>query len=260
VNVVFSVFTKPWRLDLPALAELVAGLGFGAVELPVRPGYPVHPGNAAAALPEAARILGAAGVRIASVAGPADRATAEACAAAGVPLIRVCLGIPAGMGYLEREAEVRRELEALAPALRATGVCLGIQNHCGRDFGSALAVRRLVEAFDPAEVGAVWDPAHCALAGEPPDLAADILWSHLRLVNLKNAYWRRTSPPDAPVAEYRWHWCPGNLGLCSWPRVADELRRRGYAGDVCLTAEYSDPEPAEALVARDLAFARTLLG
>lgn len=255
----FSVFTKPWRLELPALAELVAGLGFDAVELPVRPGYPVHPGNARQALPEAVRILGARGVRIDSVAGTADRATAEACAAAGVPLIRVCLGIPGAVSYLDREAAVLRELEALAPVLRACSVCLGIQNHCGRDFGSAVAVRRLVERFDPREVGAVWDPAHCAVAGEPPELAADILWSHLRLVNLKNVQWRRSSAPEAPAAEYRLHWCAGREGLCSWPALAAVLRRRAYGGTVCLTAEYSDPEPAEHQVARDLAFARPLL-
>ncbi len=259
MSIAFSVFTKPWHLELPALAELVAGLGFDRVELPVRPGYPVHPGNAVQALPEAVRVLGARGVRIDSVAGAADRPTVEACAAAGVPLIRVCLGIPVGVTYLEREAAVVRELDALAPVLRGAGVCLGIQNHCGRDFGSAIAVRRLVERFEPREVGAVWDPAHCALAGEPPELAADILWSHLRLVNLKNACWRRTSPPEAPVAEHRLHWCAGREGLCSWPAVASVLRRRGYGGTVCLTAEYSDPGPAEHRVARDLDFARSLL-
>lgn len=35
----WSVFTKPWREpQVGALGELVAGMGFDAVELPVRPG------------------------------------------------------------------------------------------------------------------------------------------------------------------------------------------------------------------------------
>lgn len=255
----FSVFTKPWRMPLPELAGLVAGLGFSAVELPVRPGYPVHPDNVGTALAEAANILGAHGVRIGSVAGPTDDATIAACAAAGVPLIRICVGVPQGRNYLEHEADTRRFLAALAPRLGEAGVRLGIQNHCGRDFGSAAAVRRLIEDLDPRQVGAVWDPAHCALAGEPPDLAADILWSHLCLINLKNAVWRRSNGPDAEAAEYRQHWTSGREGLCSWRRVAEEARRRGYAGPVCLTAEYSGPEPVERLVAQDLAFARGLL-
>ena len=255
----FTVFTKPWHLPLPELGRLVAGMGFEGVELPVRPGYPVEPAEVERALPAAARILSACGLRLGSVAGRADARTAAACAEAGVPLIRICVCVPPDRSYLEHEAAVRRELEALVPCLLDAGVAVGVQNHCERCVGSAAGVRRLVEGCDPRAVGAVWDPAHCALAGEPPALAADILWSHLLLVNLKNARWR-VHQPQGGASRWRPEWVAGPEGLCDWAEVASELRRRGYGGDVCLTAEYSDASAVERLAAADLRFARGLFG
>lgn len=255
---VFSVFTKPWKMPLPELGAFVARLGFDGVELPVRPGFQVEPGSVGRGLPAAVQTLAACGVRVHSVAGPTDEATVAACADAGVPLIRVCVEIPEGRGYLEFVSEVRRRWQALVPTLRRAGVAVGVQNHCGRSVGSAMGVRELIAGFDSRQVCAVWDPAHCALAGEPPELAADILGSHLRLVNLKNVLWRRTNGPEAEVACYQHHWTSGAQGLCPWPAVAEVLRCRGYEGPVCLTAEYSAAGEAERLIAADLAYARRL--
>lgn len=257
-DVLFTVFTKPWRMPIPALAEHVAGLGFAGVELPVRPGYPVHPGNAATELPRAARALEAVGLRVASVAGAADEATVEACAAAGVPLLRVCLFVGDSEDYLAAEARMRCGIEALVPALERGGVTLGIQNHCGRSVCNAMGLRSLLADLEPRCVAAVWDPAHNALQGEEPELALDIVWPSLRMVNLKNAFWRRATGPEAESVEWTPYWTSGRQGLASWPRVAAQLGRRGYAGPVCLTAEYTDQASVDRLIAEDLRYARAL--
>ena len=47
-------------------------------------------------------------------------------------------------------------------------------------------------------------------------------------------------------------------GLASWPRVAAELKRLGYRGVVCLTAEYSDEAAVNRLIAQDIGFAKAL--
>jgi sugar phosphate isomerase/epimerase len=198
----FMVFTKPWRMPLPRLGAFVSSLGFDGVELPVRPGYQVEPEHVSRGLPEAAHVLADYGVTIGSVAGPTDEATIAACAEAGVPIIRICVGIPDDCGYLEYEAMLQREYDALVPLLDRYGVTLGIQNHYGRCIANALGIRSLIQKYDPKHIGAVLDPAHCALNGEVPALALDIVWSHLCLVNLKNAYWRRTNGPEAEVAAY----------------------------------------------------------
>lgn len=257
-SITFSVFTKPWKMPLPELGAHVSRLGFQAIELPVRPGYQVEPENVARDLPAAAQLLAEFGLAIASVAGPTDEATIAACAEAGVPLIRICVGI-GPEGYMATEARLWQEYDRLLPLLERYGVTLGIQNHCDRFICNAMGLRHLLERYDPRRIGAVWDAAHNALNGEDPELALDIIWPHLRMVNLKNAFWRRTNGPEAEHARWRPYWTTGRHGLASWPRVAAELKRRGYAGVVCLTAEYDDEASVDRLAAEDLAFARELV-
>ncbi len=257
MTITFSVFTKPWKMPLPELGEHVAGLGFGAIELPVRPGYQVEPENVARGLPEAARILARSGVRIASVAGPTDEATVLACAEAGVPIIRTMARVgPAG--YLASVAALQAEYTALLPALERTGVVIGVQNHCDRFVTNAVGLLDLLAPFEPRHVAAVWDAAHEALNGMDPDMALEVVWPHLCMVNLKNAFWQRTTGPEAEVATWRHYWTSGRQGLASWPRVIAELRRRGYSGTVCLPAEYTDEEAVDRLIVEDLAFAQGL--
>jgi sugar phosphate isomerase/epimerase len=179
-NVTFSVFTKPWsEMPIPELGRLVSGLGFEAIELPVRPGFQVEPQDVAKGLP--------------------DEATIATCNEAGVPTIRVMARI-GEESYLEAEARLRREYDALLPLLEKYGVQVGVQNHCGRFVCDAMGLMRLIGQYDPRYVGAVWDAAHNALQGEEPDLALDIVWSHLCMVNLKNAFWQRITGPEAEVA------------------------------------------------------------
>jgi sugar phosphate isomerase/epimerase len=253
---IFSVFTKPWKMPAPELGAYVHELGFDGVEFPVRPGYPVEPDNVSA-LPQAARQLAEHGVTIESVAGPADEPTIAACAEAGVPIIRTMARI-GPEGYLASVERIQREYDALLPLLEKYGVRIGVQNHCDRWVSNAMGLRHLIERYDPAHICAVWDAAHNALNGEDPDLALDIVWSHLGMVNLKNAIWRRTNGPEAEYARWEHYWTSGRQGLASWPKVAAELQERGYRGVICLTAEYADHDAVDRLIREDLAFARSL--
>jgi sugar phosphate isomerase/epimerase len=256
-GIVFSVFTKPWKIQASELGALVSSLGFDGIELPVRPGYEVEPANVGRDLLPVSRKLREFGVRIFSVAGPADEPTIAACAEAGIPVIRIMAPIGSG-GYLATEVELQRQFDAFVPLLDKYGVTLGVQNHNGNFVCNASGLRRLIEKYDPRHVCAVWDAAHTALNGEAPELAIDLVWSHLGMVNLKNAFWQRTNGPEAKVAQWKPYWTTGRHGLASWPRVVAELKRRGYQGVVCLTAEYTDEAEVKRLVAEDLAFARLL--
>ena len=133
-----------------------------------------------------------------------------------------------------------------------------MQNHYGRMVCHAMGLRHLLRGYEPSCIGAVWDAAHNALQGEEPELAIDILWQVLLMVNLKNAFWQRTNPAKAEQAEWAPYWTSGWQGLASWPRVAAELKRRSYSGVVCLTAEYSEEKEVNHLIAEDLLFARGL--
>ncbi len=258
-NVTFTVFTKPWKLELEALAAHVKALGFDGVELPVRPGYPVTPENVTTELRRAAQILSAEGLKIASIAGPTDEKTFAACQAAGVPVVRICVGMREGEGYLAGEARLQREYEQMLPLLEKYGVTLGIQNHSGnRDVCNAMGLRHLMDRFNPKQIGAVWDAGHNGLEGEAPESAIDIIWSHLCMVNLKSAYWRLQSSPDAPTPIWKPEWTTARHGRANWPRVVAELKKRDYSGVICLTAEYTDEAGVDRYIAEDLACARSL--
>ncbi|NLD73854.1 MAG: sugar phosphate isomerase/epimerase [Chloroflexi bacterium] len=253
----FSVFTKPWTMPLAELGEFVHRLGFDGIEFPVRPGYQVEPETIGRDLPAAVQTLAGAGVRVYSVAGDTDVPTIEACAAAGVPMIRTMARVPES-DYVDSVARLQREYEALVPALEDHGVTIGVQNHFGRFVPDGMGIMDLLRPFDPKHYCVVWDAAHEAIQGGEMDHALDIVWPKLGMVNLKNAFWQRTNGPEAEIAEWKHYWTSGRQGLCSWPKVVGELKRRGYRGVVCLTAEYSDGGAVNRLIAEDLAFARSL--
>lgn len=256
-GVVFSVFTKSWKSPAPELAKFVRGLGFSAIELPVRPGYQVEPENVERDLPKVAKQFTDCGVQIASIAGPTDERTLAACAAAGVPTIRVMVQI-GDAGYLATVAQVQREYDAMVPLLEKHKVRIGVQNHCDRFVCNATGLRHLVEKYDPRHIGIVWDAGHNGINGEDPEMALDIVWSHLCVVNLKNAFWHRMNGPEAEHVQWRPYWTTGRQGIASWPRVAAELKKRNYRGVICLSAEYDDGASVNRLIAEDIAFAKSL--
>ncbi len=256
-TVTFSVFTKPWKTALPQLGKMVAELGLDGIELPVRPGYQVEPERVQQDLPAAVKQLGEFGVKITSVASTPTEAVLAACAEQGITVVRVMAPI-GDNGYMATEARIRDQYDALLPLLERYNVTLGVQNHNGRFVCNAMGLRHLLASYDPRFIAAVWDPAHNALNGEDPELVIDIVWPHLCMVNLKNAFWQRTNGPEADDAQWRPSWTTGRQGLASWPRVAAELKRRKYAGTLCFSAEYTDEAAVNRLIAEDIAFAKRL--
>ncbi|MCE5327356.1 MAG: sugar phosphate isomerase/epimerase [Planctomycetaceae bacterium] len=255
----FTVFTKPWPKLPPAeLAAFVKAMGFDGIEMPVRPGYPVTPENVGKALPEAARIMADCGVRIGTVAGPTDEQTIAACAAAGVPIIRICVNIPRETDYLSGIALHQKQWDALMPMLERYGVAIGLQNHCGRYVANAMQIYHAISQYDPHQICAVWDAGHNGLEGEQVDVALDIVWSHLRVVNLKSALWKPYPADENGQVQWGTTWTTARQGRANWPWVARELVQRGFVGDVCLTAEYSDHDHVNEQTAEDIQYARAL--
>src|SRR5436305_14326451 len=95
----YVYFTKTLKeLDVRGLAAFGKEAGLDGVDLAVRPGYPVHPDNAATALPAAVKALAGEGLTIGLVtaptnlADPRDKAAValfEACGKAGVPALKL---------------------------------------------------------------------------------------------------------------------------------------------------------------------------
>lgn len=237
-----TVFTKPWTEPLAGLAQKLAGLGLDGVELAVRPGYQVAPDEqVAAGLREAVRIFDAAGLVIDSITSTVNERIIGACGDAGIGLIRIMVPIDMQQGYAASVAALRLQLDAMLPHLERHGVAIGVQNHYGYFVGSAAGLMQMIGAYDPARVCAVLDMAHCAVAGEPTDMAVDIAKSHVtRLVNFKSAFRHRHNGPEEE-ARYKVHWTTHQHGAYSWGDYVKALRAIGYRGSFCLHSEYSDP-------------------
>jgi sugar phosphate isomerase/epimerase len=254
----FSLFTKPWKqLPIPELGRMARALGFDGIELPVRLGFQVETANIARDLPVTQQQLRDCGISIYSVATAPTREAIAACGKLAIPVIRVMVDIGPD-GYMATERRVQEEYRALQPALLDAGVTIGVQNHNGNFVCNAMGLRHLLEPFDPKAIGAVWDLAHNALNGEALDLGLDIIWPHLIMVNLKNAFWQRSNGPEAEAASWKVFWTTGRHGLASWPQTAVLLKQRSYSGVVCLTAEYTDETAVDRLIAEDIAFAKSL--
>lgn len=256
----FSVFTKPWKkLTVPQLGELISAYGFDGIEFPLREGFQVEPHEAEQGLRKLAEQLAAYGLTVFSVAGSLEERTFAGCAEAGIPLIRIMAPIQKD-GYLASTDRLRRQLEQTVPLCAKYGVAVGIQPHFGHFVPDASGTMRLIDGFDPRHIGVIWDAAHDALAGQRPEYGLEIVWPHLHMINLKNAYYIREPAKGEGRAVWKRHFCGGAEGLGSWPEAADYAKRRGYAGAVCLSAEYSDETQLDRLLREDLAYAKALFG
>jgi sugar phosphate isomerase/epimerase len=254
----WSVFTKPWSaLPGEELGPLVAGLGFGGAEVPVRPGAHVTPATAERELPVLAARLRDAGVEVISIAGDLDECFFAACAAAHVPLIRIMAELGPD-GYAASVRRVRARLEAAAPLARRYGVGVGVQPHHGRYVSSTLGVLDLLEGLPARDFRLVWDAAHDALAGDDPRVTLPLAADRLAVVNLKNAVHVPLEPAQRPLGgNWKPWWVQGAEGLADWAAALRQLAELGYVGPVCLSGQYSDPAlRVEERLAVDLAAAR----
>jgi hypothetical protein len=96
------------------------------------------------------------------------------------------------------------------------------------------------------------------LQGEDALTGLELVQSHLCMVNLKNAYWRRTSHPDGSETQWGAYFCAGPHGRTSWAEVAAGVKRVGYTGPITFSAEYTDDTYTDRLLESDLAYARRL--
>jgi sugar phosphate isomerase/epimerase len=258
-NIHFSVFTKPWKqTSIWNLGKQVSEWGFDGIEFPLREGFQLEPKDAEKGLPQLVQQLAEHGLKIFSIASVTDEHVFAGCAEAGIPTIRIMPVITEEEGYLASEMRIRRQLDSLIPLCENYGIKVGLQQHYGNNIVDSAGMRHLVENYDPKYIGAIWDSAHDALAGQQPEYGLDMVWSHLCMVNFKNAFYLRSNGPEAEQAEWKRYFTAGTQGLASWSRAANYLKHRNYNGVICLTAEYTDEESVNRLIQQDINYAKNL--
>jgi sugar phosphate isomerase/epimerase len=258
-SVTWSVFTKPWpHLPVAELADLVAGMGFDAVEFPLRPGFQIDLDDLPRSATRAAAVLADAGLGITSVASTPSAAVFGTCADLGIPVIRIMAPV-APTGYAATDAELRRYLDTLVPLCKRFGVRVGIQPHVDDYIADSFELAHLLTDYDPAHIGAVWDSAHDALARKPPKHTLPALWSHLAVVNFKNARYEPGGRRRDGSRMWTTEFVAGADGLGDWAEAAGTLVAGRFSGNICMAAEFTDETDLEHKVARDFAYLRSLL-
>ena len=258
-RITFTAFMKNCRkeININELGKLVSSMGFNGIELAVRPGYQVEPENAEKGIPEAANQLAEYGLKVASLAAPPTEAVLAGCQAAGVPFIRILKGIDLKIGYDASIENIRKEFDALAPLCEKYGVAIGLQNSSGAMISSSMELRNFIRNYSPNVVGAIWDSAHSALCGEEPEQGLSIIWDHIKMINLKNAYYRRVNGYESRP-QWEKYFTTAENGLSDWTRIAVYLKERRFTGTICFAHEYTDQENLLKYLKGDLEFARNL--
>ena len=272
---IYAVFTKPWKNEsLDELGELVAGMGFDAVEYPFRDGYQAQPSDGAAGIVKLSKTLAKHNVTVASLAAGIDVQTTDGkgevagineavfagCGEAGIPIIRICQSLNRELGYHENIDALHRKYDSVLPYCKKYNVTVGIQMHQGSaEINGSWDSYSLLKDYDPKCIASVWDAGHAGLAGESPRYGLDCLWNNLCMVNFKNAYWYRKNPAAlADPAQWGPYWVPARSGMCNWKDAVDYLKKRGYSGTICLPAEYTDLPNTDKYVCDDFKYIREL--
>jgi sugar phosphate isomerase/epimerase len=245
----YVYFTKALKdLDVKGLVAFCKETGLEGVDLAVRPGYPVHPDNAAAALPEAAKAFRDAGLAVGLVstatnwndpnAGPM-RTLFEACAKAGVPAIKIGY-FPYKGSFDEALKAARKQMAVFAKLAADTKARVCYHTHSGNYLGcNAASLRLLLQDLDPHHVGAFVDTGHTMVNGGPIRMELDVLRPWLSVLAIKDMLWEKKAQG------WQYHVVPVGQGIVRWKDVGLAVKESRFNGTVSLHGEYETKDLAE---------------
>ena len=162
--------------------------------------------------------------------------------------------------YPELFREARAYLEGVERLCGIYGVKGLIEIHMGNIASSASLARRLVEGFDSARIGVIYDPGNMVYEGyEQYRMGLQLLGEYLAHVHVKNAYWIR-NPDRKSDLDPQWKAvsAPMRDGIVHWKQVLDDLKSVGYDGWLSFE-DFSGSRPTDELLADNLAYIKSLL-
>ncbi len=258
------------RMDGSGLGRALKPLGFGGVDLTVRPGGHVDPKRVAQDLPGFVAAIRHEGVSVpmittelVSASDPAAGPTLETAAALQIPYFKP--------GYYHYAfADVRKERDAAGAQLRGladlsarTGMRLGFHNHAGYIGGGIWDIASVIDTLSPKTAGYYFDVRHAVVEGGDGGWrsAFNLAAPRLFMIALKDFFWEKTANG------WRQQNCPMGEGMVNWKAFFIALAKTGFDGPASLHLEYdvagATPAAREdntlAAAARDLAFVKARL-
>ncbi len=238
----FCFFSKPLpQMDWRHLAQSAKRVGFGGIDLTVRPEGHVLPEKAAADLPRAVAAIRAEGLEVPMITTAlvsADDPTAR-------PILSTAskLRIPyfkAGY-YLYKLADVRRELaeageqfRGLAALAGEYGIQLGYHNHEEYIGAPVWDMASIIGPLDPKWVGFYFDPRHATAEGGVGawKIATNLVLPRLKMIAVKDFYWEKTAQGWRDVN------CPLGQGMVDWKYFFKAVAQASFQGPMSLHIEY----------------------
>lgn len=194
--------------------------------------------NSADALDEARRACEAADLRVSGLSfgreiqDPERQAemirALDLCERAGAPNLRLTGGsMLEGQRYSEAYEATLRMCAAYEKLARGRPVRALVHQHYGTAAPSATALHRIVSQFDPAAIGAVYDPGNMTVEGyEEYRIGIGMLGEYIADIHIKNSrYWG-----SGKGGVWEREWSPLDDGLVDLPRMFRALSRTDYQG------------------------------
>jgi len=183
----------------------------------------------------------------------------QAAKVLGAPSLRV--GVPRydrTRSYGELFAEARASLAEVEKLSKKYGIKGLIEIHMGNITPSASAARRLIEAFDPKHIGAIYDPGNMMYEGyEAWRMGLEILGEYLGHVHVKNTRWVTTGTDENGTVHWQAEATPVNEGMADWGQIIADLQHVGYDGFLSFEDFSTLPTPDK--LARNAVYMRKLL-
>jgi sugar phosphate isomerase/epimerase len=231
-------------MDWTRMAQAVKKLGFGGIDLTVRPGGHVLPERASEDLPKAVAAVHAEGLSVPMITTAltsADDPTAK-------PILSTAgkLSIPFFKpGYYKYSfADVRGELQkamndfrSLTEVSKQSGVQCGFHNHEGYVGAQLWDVAQTIDQLDPKWVGYYFDIRHAVAEGGVAGwkIALNLVAPRIKMIAVKDSYWEKTNKGWRQVN------CPLGQGMVDWKAYFKALREANFRGPISLHLEYEIP-------------------
>ncbi|HEX5084456.1 MAG TPA: sugar phosphate isomerase/epimerase family protein [Blastocatellia bacterium] len=238
-------------MDWTRLAQAVKKLGFGGIDLTVRPGGHVAPERAAEDLPETVAAIRAEGLSVpmittglTSAGDPAAKPILSTAGKLSIPFFKP--------GYYKYSfADVRGELKkamndfrALTEISKQSGVQCGFHNHEGNIGAQLWDVAQTIDQLDPKWVGYYFDIRHAVAEGGVAGwkIALNLAAPRIKMIAVKDSYWEKSNKGWRQVN------CPLGQGMVDWRAYFKALRQAHFHGPISLHLEYDIPGATKAAV------------
>jgi sugar phosphate isomerase/epimerase len=155
---------------------------------------------------------------------------AESIGAEQLRLVGGALG--KGQSYASAYETSVRRCEAYVKAARRRRVRVVLHQHDGTAVPSASLLLRVLEQFDPQEIGCIYDPGNMTIEGfEDYRIGLEMLGAYVADIHVKNSRYFGSGRGGVWERE----WSPLFDGLCDMPRLFRALHRTSYRGWVTMS-------------------------